>query len=244
MKNYLLVAFLLIKVPCLFSQAIPPVLRSTMTLGRVNSLNTTGNAIPGIPLPPGKLIGDSYLDTKWKVGVILFYETKPLIEGYPIRYDIELNQLEINTSNGIKVLSGNTIRSFTWIDSLSQTPAFFSNAKDYSNEAGTPLVGFFEVLSDGAIPAFKSTHITIKKANYVKEFDTGTRDDEILKKEEFLYAKGQKAYSIPTSKKKLLPIFGAQSEKVDSFIQLNNMSLRESHHIKAIFEYYNSLEKK
>ena len=224
---------------------IPSALRASMTLDRIPALNALapGNAIPGMPLQAGKVIGDSYLAKNWSKGSVLLYQSETIIEGYPLRYDIAQNELEINTKNGVKVLASNKIRNFTWIDSLSKTPVFFVNAKEYADEAGTALSGFFEVISDGTILVLKKTLISVKKANYIPALDAGTRDDEILKNDKFYYANANKVYALPTSKKKFLPIFKDKAEKMEEFIELNDMSLKEAHHIKAIFEYYNSLIK-
>lgn len=213
-------------------------------MNRISSLRSgAGNILYGVPMPPGKVIGDSYVSKSWNYGSILLYESEKLIEGYPLRYDIDKDELEINAPGGAKVLSGSKVKSFTWQDSLSHNVVYFVSAKDYMNAEGTPLAGFFEVLSDGALPAFKKTSLVLKKANYVKEFDTGTRDDQILKKEEFYYVKEGKVYSLPSSKKKILPLFNDQAEKMKTYIETNNMSLKEAHHLQSIFEYYNSLIK-
>jgi len=224
--------------------AIPATLRATMTMNRISSLQGgSGSILYGIPMSPGKLIGDSYMSKTWNYGSILLYELDKLIEGYPLRYDIDKDELEISAPGGAKALAGNKVKSFSWQDSLSHKIVYFINAKDYTSTEGTSLTGFFEVLSDGSIPVFKRTNLVLKKANYVKEFDTGTRDDQILKKEEFFYIQEGKVHPLPTSKKKLLPLFNEQADKMKSYIEMNNMSLKEAHHIQSIFDHYNSLIK-
>jgi hypothetical protein len=229
----------------LFAQnaAIPQALRASMTLNRISTLNAYGNAIGGIPLPPGKVIGDTYISKNWNQGSVLLYQSETIIEGYPLRFDIEQNELEIDTKSGVKVLAADKIRNFTWIDSLTRKPVFYVNAKEYVDETSTPLSGFFEVISEGTLLVMKKTTLSVRKANYVKEFDTGSRDDKIMKNDLFYYAQGNKVMPLATSRKKFLPIFGDKAEKVKEFIDVNGMNLKEVHHLQAIFEYYNSITK-
>src|SRR5688572_2286463 len=102
MKN-LAVFFLSLVYSSGFTQAVvPPNIRAINTIERLNDFDglTNGDLMYGIPLPEGKVIGDSYLDTHWKKSTILLYEKDKLIEGFPLRYDIWLDELEINARNG------------------------------------------------------------------------------------------------------------------------------------------------
>ncbi len=91
-----------------------------------------------------------------------------------------------------------------------------------------------------SIAVFKRTTLSIKQANYVPQFDVGSRDDKIMKAEEFYYLKGDTILRIPSSKKKLSEVFGNRSEEIKKYMDINAMRLKEEHHIKAIFDYYNS----
>ena len=133
------------------ASALPPVIRASETLDNINEL-ASGEVLYGIPQPEGKLIGDTYLNTNWMKSALLLYEKDKLLEGFPVRYDIQLDELEIKGKNGVKVLRGDKVKSFILVDSLTNSPKYFVNSKEYKNEDGVPKIGFFQVLSDGAMP--------------------------------------------------------------------------------------------
>ena len=195
----------------------------------------------GIPLPEGKIIGDTYLDIHWNNASILLYESEKLIEGFPIRYDIMANEVEVKTKKGIRILQGIKIKSFVWVDSVTKAPDYFVNAKDFKDESNVPYSGFFQVLSEGSLPLFKKTEIDIKKADYNIQFNVGSQDDKILKKNEFYTLKDNQVVELPSSKKKIVALFGDKSEAMEVFIKENDLSITKGDQLKIIFEHYNSL---
>ena len=195
----------------------------------------------GIPLPEGKIIGDTYLDIHWKNSSILLYESEKLIEGFPIRYDIMTDEVEVKSKKGIKVLKGIKIKSFVWVDSVTKAADYFVNAKDFKDESNVPYSGFFQVLTEGSLPLFKKTEIDIKKADYNIQFNVGSQDDKILKKSEFYTLKDKQVVELPSSKKKIIALFGDKSEAMEVFIKENDLSITKGDQLKIIFEHYNSL---
>jgi hypothetical protein len=192
----------------------------------------------GIPPPPGEVIGDSYLEENWFKGSILLYREGDLIEGYMLKYDIEKDLFEIKTSADVKILEGRKAKSFLWQKDSAAAPHYFVNAKDYTKE-GVPLTGFFEVLADGPMPLLKKTDIVIQKANYVKEFDTGSRDDKILKREHYYYLIEHNVNEIPN--RKLASLFTDKMIEMDGFIRINGLNPKNESDLQRIFKEYNSL---
>lgn len=226
------------------STVIPPNVRAVNTIERLTDSNGLGTneMLYGIPLPEGKVIGDTYLYPEWKRSAILLYEGNKLLEGYPIRYDIKADELDVKTKSGVKVLEGKSVKSFIWVDSLLTEPTYFINAREY-NLNGTPLSGFFEVLVDGKAPLFKKMRVTLKKADYNVQLSIGSRDDKILKNPEFYYSTGDKVIEIPSSKKKLLPMFKALKSEMERFIDENDLSAKKESDLIMIFKHYNTLLK-
>ncbi|HYI76023.1 MAG TPA: hypothetical protein VEW65_00300, partial [Chryseolinea sp.] len=205
MRNLVSALLLFAFVSGSYAQAVVPAnVRATNTFDKLNDLDgiNTGEILYGIPLPQGKTIGDTYLDMHWRKSSILLYDNEKLIEGFPVRYDIMTDELEIKSTKGIKVLKGSKIKSFVWIDSLSKTPDYFVNAKDFKDSDNVPYNGFFQVLADGSLPLLKKTLIDIKKADYNIQFNVGSSDDKILKKSEFFVLKENQVVELPTSRKK------------------------------------------
>ena len=220
--------------------AVPDALRARFTIERL--ISGTGlsksDLMYGIPLPPGSVVGDTYLDKKWNLSEIILYENDRVIEGYPIKYDIKGEMIEISARNGIKVIEARKIHTFAWIDSLIQTKHFFVNAKEYRLD-GSPLTGFLEVVSDGQVPLFKRTVIYERAPDYVPALDMGTRDTRILKKEVFYMRKGKDLKKIG-SRRSLLSELGTHADDVEQYIKVNNLDLDKENHLIRVFDYYNS----
>jgi hypothetical protein len=244
MKNLVGILVLLTFFAKSYAQAVvPPNIRASNTLDKLNDLDGLGmgDMLYGIPLPEGKVIGDTYLDTHWKNSSLLLYENDKLIEGFPVRYDILTDDFEVKSKNGIKVVKGGKIKSFVWVDSVTKVPDYFVNAKDFRDEDNVPYSGFFQVLTEGSLPLFKKTEIDVKKADYNIQFNVGSHDDKILKKNDFYTLKDKLVVELPSSKKKIIALFGDKSEVMEVFIKENDLSIAKEDPLKIIFEHYNSL---
>jgi hypothetical protein len=229
-----------------FSQSmgvIPPVIRSQETMRGLRNGIGPSELLYGIPLPPGELIGDGYLSLDWRLSSVMLYRDEKLLEGYLTRYDISGGVIEFKTINGVKIINGNNIKSLVWIDTISQTRSYLVNAKEYTDEDSTQLTGFFEVLADGKLPLFKKTNISIKLANYVPQFDMGTRDDVIQKLEIYYCAHGDKVSKVQLNKKKVIELCAGKETEIKNFIKTNSLDVSQQHHLQAVFERYNLLVK-
>lgn len=199
---------------------------------------TRSDVLYGIPVPPGRVIGDNYMDLKWNPASLLIYGSEKVIDGYHVRYDIKSEALEIKVDNGIKMLMVNRIESLIWYDSLTSTPRAFVNGKGYT-EDGVQMSGLLEVVQDGKVPLIKKTTLWVKRPDYIPAFDVGNRDEKIYKRENFYYAKGKEVFEIKR-KKDLLAIFGDKSNDVEEFIKINRLNVKEEYGLQNVFEYYNS----
>jgi len=245
-KNTLLAGLCCVLAVPAFCQpitAVPNNVRARTTMQSMLSGNELGSkqVIYGFPAPPGKVIGDSYLSKNWQTSSILLYEDDKLLEGYPVRYDIQLDELEIKGQGGVKVLEGNKIKSFSLVDSLSKKAKYYVNAKEYKMEDGTPFLGFFEVMVDGKLPLLRMTNVDVKRANYSVHFDVGSRDDVILKSTKLYTSSNNVVTEVPSSQKKLLAMFGDKEPKISKFIKVNTLNVADPYHLTRIFELYNSL---
>jgi len=224
------------------TSAVPNSVRAVNTLERLTDSNGLGHneMLYGIPLAPGTVVGDNYLSTNFSTSAILLYKDDDLITGYPMRYDIVANQLDIKFSGQIKVLEGNAVKSFLMIDSTQSDRSYFINAREYKLD-GTPLTGFFEVLADGKAPLFKKVRVVIKKADYNEALAIGTRDDKILKQPEYYIGASSVVTELSSSKRKFLLMFGTRGEDIGKFIDDNALSIKRESDLVQIFKYYNTI---
>ena len=170
----------------------------------------------------------------------MLYEKEKLIEGFPMRYDIHLDELEFKGKSGIKVLAGSKVKSFVWADSITRTHAYFINGKSFRNEDDVPFAGFFEVLEEGSVPLLKKTYISVRKADYNVAMNVGSRDDKILKKNKYYVLKENRLVELPASRKKFVNIFN-NNPRLDEFIRQNGLSVTNEHDLKLIVSHHNSL---
>jgi hypothetical protein len=225
----------------LFSQgSVPSKIRAANTLDRLSDKDglSRTDMIQGLAPPPGRIVGDTYLNKKWNKASLLLFDSEKMIEGYPVKYDIQQDVVEVMAKNGIKIIEGKKIKSMVWIDSVTSTPSYFVNARDYNIE-GAALNGFLEVIVDGTLPLMKRTTIIEKEPDYVPALDVGSRDKKILKKETFFCSQKASLKKIG-NKKSVLPVFGDQSKDVESFVKANKLNLNKTPDLLKAFEYYNS----
>ncbi len=224
------------------SSAIPNSLRISGTIDRILARNNfqNGQMLYVVSPAPGKVIGDAYLHTYWSTGAILLNDKDQIIEGYPLRYDIANDELEIKSNAGIKVLKSDRVKSFMWLDSLTNTPQYFVAAAGYAYDGKEKPKGYLQIIADGALPALKQTVVHVRKPDYRPELHMGKMDTYVLKREKFYYTADSHLYPIPSSRKKFIAIFGTSASEIDKFIDANNLSLSSEYHLKTIFDHYNN----
>jgi len=200
-----------------------------------------GNSIYGIPPEPKKLIGNFYLDPKWNKASILLYKNEEIMEGYFVRYNISSNTFELRSENSDEAttIPGLRVRNIVWIDSEHNVPRYFVNGMDFKDE-GSPIAGFFEVLVDGKSPLVRRTIASIKESNYNTALMVGNRNDEVVKRFVFYYISGKDVVEIPQKKKGFYAIFGEISEEMETFVNVNQLSVNNPAHLFSIFSEYNS----
>lgn len=199
----------------------------------------TGDLLRGLNPPPPEVIGDVYLDTEWKTGNILLFQDNMTIEGYPIRYDLYNDILEIETDDGIKVLEAYRIKSFAWRDQTGK-PVYYLGARNYRSET-EELNGFFEIMADGEVPLLRKTNIRVREPNYYEGIDIGSRDYEIQKSDTYYYAIGRVVYELKRSKKGVLEAFANKESEMKSFFKEENIVFKNDQDLALAFEHYNSL---
>ncbi|MEQ8364118.1 MAG: hypothetical protein RH948_14695 [Cyclobacteriaceae bacterium] len=224
--------------------ALPPQIRIRQTMDGLSAAGgiSRSDLLYGIDTDPGRVLGDYYLDTKWNPSSILMYGSEKIVEGYPVKYDIEGNAIEVLVGKQVKLVKVSQVESLVWYDSVTMIPRAFVNAKEYS-EGGLELSGLLEVLVDGNIPLIKRTTIWIKQPDYVVAFDVGNKDTQINKREMFYYAKGKEIFEI-NKKKQLIELFGDKGNEINRYIKVNQLNTKEQRGLEYTFLYYNSLVSK
>ncbi len=242
MKNLLVILLVLfLKVYAFGQWAIPANMRATNTMERISETNVSGaggSTLYGLPGSPGEVIGDYYLNKRWNHASILLYQSETMIEGYPVKYDIKNDLIEIKTTTGIKVLDVRKIKNLVWTDSLAVAPQYFVNAKEFKKEKES-YAGLLEVMVDGPLPLLKRTELDVREPNYVPALDVGSKDTKIFQKSVILYSKDGELIVIK-NKKDVLEASGDLSKEVEDFIKKNKLNLSKDAGMRRAFEFINS----
>jgi hypothetical protein len=100
---------------------------------------------------------------------------------------------------------------------------------------------FYEVLSEGTFYLLKKTELSIKKPDYSVQFNVGSKDTVISKKQSLYYSANGKFISLPAKMKKFLSVFGDKQQDVKSFISENQLDHTEEQDLIKIFDFYNGI---
>jgi hypothetical protein len=194
--------------------------------------------------------GNFYLDPEWSVATIRFYPRTIATPKGTIKLDsvtdvqmrvvLKGNDVEFNTQEGIKVISGTLIKSFTakkqgfWVKNYIST-------LEFNDESEKIKAGFFEILADGKIKLLEYSKLKIQQPDYVEALNVGSKDIKINIDKLLYVAKGKEVVKFSTGKKDLYELMADKKPEIEMFIKDNNLSLKDRADIAKIFHYYNTL---
>jgi hypothetical protein len=180
--------------------------------------------------------GTPYLDTNFVQTRFHFVKSTAKLEA-PSRLDLYRNEVEVQTTAGIRVINSNLIDSYKCAvkggDSIK-----YVNASGYKFE-GTELIGFMKVISDGKAQLLESYKLDIIKPTYNASLEVGDRNSHLVKKTSLMFSKDKELFKV--SKKELQALFAPQKEKMDAYIKANKLDLKDEKDLKLAFDYFNSL---
>ncbi len=224
--------------------AIPWQIRSEGTLDHLTSQNGTvkPDILYGTLLANGSPMERVYSDQKWNNCSFLLFDAEKLIEGYPAKYDVKANVLAVKARNGIKQIEANKIKSVVWLDSVTNIPSYFVNAREYK-EGNIPLVGLLEVLVDGQLPLLAQSYIVEKEigffASLIALFEKEKREKK-LEIKKFFYVSNGSSLSKITSRRDLLFSFGDYYWEMEDYMVKQKLDATTQMGLQKVFEYYNA----
>jgi hypothetical protein len=186
----------------------------------------------------GEIKGNVYLDSSFRKTNIYLYKTDATLNS-PSRYNLLHNEFEVETTAGVRSLSGAVVKQFILVKGNDSTK--FLNGKDFSVE-GAPLEGFVGILADGEARLAKQIKIEIVKPSYNPSLEVGDRNTHVLQKPVFYIQKGEKELVRIKNAKSLSDSFGNKKDQVSKYIKQNKLDLKEEVDLVQVFNYYNSLQ--
>jgi hypothetical protein len=223
---------------------------TSMTQTTRDRINFSGLNIPnsgtlfGFVSEPGKMIGDSYLDTTWQAGTVRFYgrlnASTDSLAGVPVRLDLLANEVEIKAAErDIRVAKAPTVR-YLDVNNRLGTSSRYINVREYRGEADA-LSGFFEQTVTGKLDLLLHPTIYVRRANFNPALNTGRKDDELVKKSDWYIAQERKAMKFQPSRKALLALMDDKKDQIVRFLKTANPNLKSRSGLASVVAYYNSL---
>jgi hypothetical protein len=208
------------------------------SLERMSGVGAGSTAVlPGLPMAGAEVVGDPFSKPNFSQTSALFYNDR-VFNGISAKLNLLSDEFYFQTKEGVRVLGGDQIKSFTFTDSLTKKVSTHINGKEFKTSAGIPHKGFFEILYDAEMALLKKTEAYITKANYSVALNVGSKDHKVNKKVIYYYLSGDVVEELPAGKA-LTSIFGDQKSKVDKYIKINQLNLKDERHLGLVFEYYN-----
>lgn len=192
-----------------------------------------GAVIDELPLPPPGIEGHAYLFEEWKSGTITL-RSNQLIDGYPIKVDLQNQLIEIRFENQVKVCS------------LPMFSKFELGSKQYINtneiESNYELPsGIAQVLYEGKVAVINHLYTEMKEPTYVPTVDMGDRNKKIIKKEQVYAIKDKTVFELNGKLKRNQDFFGNNYKEVADFAEKNKLKFKDQDDLIAIIKFYNSL---
>lgn len=204
----------------------------------------------GVKQKPGVVKGDAYLDPEWHKAAVVFYpevvkrydpKAPDSIAGYPVRIDLINQSVEFQLKEGVKAVEVGSIKKIYYeADRLVK----LVNAKEFDNGETTPK-GLVELMSSGKLTVVKEVILKLKEPTYNVALDVGEKDAKIYKKALYYYMekKGNRSALVKfkPAKKQLLALMGGKADKVETYIDINNLNPKRDIDLQRILIYYNGL---
>ncbi|NOS55611.1 MAG: hypothetical protein HOP37_05065 [Cyclobacteriaceae bacterium] len=183
-----------------------------------------------------KELGDTYYDIYWSKSSLILLDNK-VIEGYLGRYDIKGNEFEFKFQNGIRVIGGDRIKKFVWVDSLSRQTKQLVNTKDYLFN-GVPFYGVAELLVDGETVLFKKITIDEIPPTFNSALNVGSQDYTLAKKVQYFFTIDNNLYEL--KKRSALKVLQTIKPDVENFCRKESITWRKENDLVRLFNYLNS----
>ncbi|UHG89706.1 hypothetical protein [Spirosoma oryzicola] len=192
----------------------------------------------------GKLLGSPYLDTTWQTSNVKFYGNLNLVSdslaNVPVRLDLYSHDVEVRAgANDVRVAKGPSVK-YIVPTNPSDSPSRFVNVREFKGEADA-LAGFFEQIAAGKLTLLQYPSVYVKRANFNPAMGTGSKDDELIPKNDWYIVQNGKANRFSPGRKSLLELMADKKEQIETYLKTEKPDLKTKPGLSAVFAYYNSL---
>jgi hypothetical protein len=192
-----------------------------------------------------------YLDHTWSIATVRFYPRTigtskgaiklDSVSDVQMRVLLKGNDIEFNSKEGIKVISGGLIRSFT-IRKNDLLIKNYISTQEYTDNSDIVKSGFFEILANGKLKLLEYSKLKIHQSDNKPAFNLGNQyvmtDTEKLL---FIAKDSKEVIKFNIGKKDLYELMADKKPEIEKFVKDNKLSLKNRTDLTKIFQYYNAL---
>jgi hypothetical protein len=249
MKKLTSVILLLIETTTFAQNNMMQNTKDALNVGGLKVGQHTSTMLYGFDTRTTDVLGSYYLDQDWSLATVRFYpktiSTPKGIVKLDSLTDVQIkiilygNDVEFNTPEGVKVISGTLIKGYT-LQKPNQLPKNYISTLEFVDNYDKIKPSFFELLVDGKLKLLEYTRVNIQKPDYVEAFNTGSKDTKITKDKQLYITQGKEVLRLNTNKKEILKLMSDKKTEVESFIKQNNLSVKDRVDLLQIFKFYNA----
>lgn len=191
-----------------------------------------------------------YLDPAWSVATVRFYPRTigtskgtiklDSVSDVLIRVLLKGNDVEFNTPEGVKVISGNLIKNF-FISQNGSLVRRYINTQEFTDNNDVVKSGFFEVLADGNLKLLEYSKLKIQQSDRMQAFNIESKSATTETEKLLFVAKGKEVVKFNAGKRGLYALMADKKPEIEKFVKENRLSLKDRIHLTKIFHYFNSL---
>ena len=224
MKSYLFPLLCLLGTFLLLTQAMAQRNNNLFTV--TNSNLFFGEAVDVFDLRERSTEGQTFWDESWKQGLIVLKDSQQ-IRGYPLRYDLFNETIEIKTGQDIKVLPVYKVFAFFRFEG-GDTLCFLDLASYLDLPPDPAIMGLSQLYYEGQTVLVKHKKRELLKANYVPALDAGNVNDKIIFTDEFLLFDGQGLMRVPKRRGKMNAELEDRNFDLTGFLKKNKINPRKA----------------
>ena len=204
-----------------------------------NSPLYAGEALDVIDLRQKETEVEAFWFEEWMPGGIILKDSQQ-VKGYPLRYDLYSQSLEIRTPTDVKVLAARQVQVFYL--QAGETTHFFADLPAYLGIPPHPEQdNVAKILHEGQYVLIQRKERELLKANYVPALDAGSINDKIIFVDAYYLYDGQSLERLPRSKGKLRTFLAGKGIEVADFLKEAKIHPKKPEDLIRLCQYLDSL---
>lgn len=249
MKTFILLSFFFIPLSLISQEELYQTTRDEFNYGEFRPNNLA--PVYGITEKPGKLMGNIYLDSIFRISSVVFFKdiikrydpnASDSIAGYKMRINLLEKLVEFKMKGGIKGVDNMAIKKIQTFDPGSNILKTYINGQSLGiGSAGEDH--FYDLIFDGQFLKVVSLSVLKKKEpTYHVALSVGDKNAYYYLKTKY-FAKSMQGNweEINNNKKAWVDLTGSRAKRMESYLQENQLNLKLDSEVRRFFQYYEKI---